>query len=296
MSPEFPYDGKLLRSRTWAGTINGSFSRNYNNDFQIKDETVSVNSFVHTVSRQYDNDGLLTQAGDIVLHRHPLHGLLTGTKVTDGNGNVLTTSRSHSVFGELESTGAEYNGNALYAVSYTRDKLGRITGKTETLEGVTRVYEYGYDLAGRLESVKEDGLETHSYGYDDNGNRTRFNGAQAGEYDAQDRLLRYGGNTYTYTANGELQTKTLAGQTVTVYNYDVLGNLRTVDLPGGTQIEYVIDGRNRRIGKKVNGILAQGFLYKDSLNPILFNGGDTNLFGYVWQKRFIQHRKEVGIL
>jgi len=31
---------------------------------------------------------------------------------------------------------------------------------------------------------------------------------------------------------------------------------------------YVIDGRNRRIGKKVNGTLVQGFLYKDQLNPI----------------------------
>ncbi len=250
---------------------------------QIKDETVSVNSFVHTVSRQYDNDGLLTQAGDTVLHRHPLHGLLTGTEVTDGNGSVLVTSRSHNVFGELESTSAEYNSNALYAATYTRDKLGRIKVKTEIVEGVSHVYEYGYDLAGRLETVKEDGLETHRYGYDDNGNRTRFNGAQAGEYDAQDRLLRYGGNTYAYTANGELQTKTVASQTVTVYNYDVLGNLRTVELPDGTQIEYVIDGGNRRIGRKINGALVQGFLYKDSLNPVAEldgNGSAVSRFVY----------------
>lgn len=54
--------------------------------------------------------------------------------------------------------------------------------------------------------------------------------------------------SYTYTANGELLTKTVSGQT-TNYTYDVLGNLKTVVLPGGTTtIDYVVDGQNRRIG------------------------------------------------
>ncbi len=33
-------------------------------------------------------------------------------------------------------------------------------------------------------------------------------------------------------------------------------------------IEYVIDAADRRIGKKIDGVLVQGFLYKDRLNPI----------------------------
>ncbi len=33
-------------------------------------------------------------------------------------------------------------------------------------------------------------------------------------------------------------------------------------------IDYVIDGQNRRIGKKVDSVLTQGFLYQDKLNPI----------------------------
>lgn len=48
----------------------------------------------------------------------------------------------------------------------------------------------------------------------------------------------------------------------------MLGNLRSVTLPDGTQIDYVIDGKNRRIGKKVNGSLVQGFLYADQLKPV----------------------------
>ncbi len=93
------------------------------------------------------------------------------------------------------------------------------------------------------------------------------NGTVTGSYDAQDRLLAYGEATYTYTANGELQTKTTPAGTTT-YQYDVVGNLLSVTLPNGTSIDYVIDGRNRRIGKKVNGALVQGFLYRDQLKPV----------------------------
>ena len=42
----------------------------------------------------------------------------------------------------------------------------------------------------------------------------------------------------------------------------------SVILPGGTQIEYVIDASNRRIGRKVDGTLEKAWLYKDGLNPI----------------------------
>jgi hypothetical protein len=56
----------------------------------------------------------------------------------------------------------------------------------------------------------------------------------------------------------------------------MLGNLRKVTLPGGTTIDYVIDGQNRRIGKKLNGTLVQGLLYQDQLCPIAELDGTTN--------------------
>jgi RHS repeat-associated protein len=64
---------------------------------------------------------------------------------------------------------------------------------------------------------------------------------------------------------------------VTSYSYDVLGNLMSATLPNATTIDYVIDGRNRRIGKKVNGTLVQGFLYKDQLNPVAELDGAGNV-------------------
>jgi len=110
------------------------------------------------------------------------------------------------------------------------------------------------------------------YTYDSNGNRlshTDATGTVNGTYDAQDRLTQYGNLQLTYTTNGELQTKTnpALGQTA-FFVYDVLGNLKGATLPGSTVVEYVVDGQNRRIGKKVNGVLVQGFLYQNQLNPV----------------------------
>jgi YD repeat-containing protein len=79
-------------------------------------------------------------------------------------------------------------------------------------------------------------------------------------YDTAGRLtavIQNGGtvSTVTYDTNGELHTTTdtTTGQTTT-YDYDVLGNLRTVTLPNGTTMTY--------------RTLVQGFFYQDQLRPI----------------------------
>jgi RHS repeat-associated protein len=103
-----------------------------------------------------------------------------------------------------------------------------------------------------------------------------------GSYDAQDRLTSFGATTYSYTTNGELLAKTTGVQT-SGYQYDALGNLLHVTLPNGTAIDYLIDGKNRRIGKTVNGVLTQGFLYKGSLRPIAeLDGGNAIVSRFVY--------------
>ncbi len=89
-------------------------------------------------------------------------------------------------------------------------------------------------------------------------------------------MVAYEGATYAYTDNGELTSK-IDGTGRTEYTYDALGNLRQVIRPDGTQIDYVIDPRNRRVGKKINGVLVQGLLYKDQLNPVAELDGDGNV-------------------
>jgi YD repeat-containing protein len=237
----YTYDGALVTSETWggpAGAVSGSVSRTYDSDFRIASERVNG---TNPITFAYDPDSLLTQAGAVTLTRDPQTGFLTGTAL-----GSATDTRTYSTFGELTSYRAATGLTDLLAVQYTRDSLGRITQKTETIGGVTDTFGYTYDLAGRLTEVQKNGAVLASYAYAANANRlsrTTPGATVSGTYDAQDRLLQYGDATYSYTANGELASKTTPAGTTT-YRYDVVGNLLGVTLPDGTAIDYVVDGCN----------------------------------------------------
>jgi len=134
---------------------------------------------------------------------------------------------------------------------------------------------YCYDQEGRLDAVTENGNPVASYGYDQNGNRVSVHGQTVATYDDQDRLLTYGNNRYTYTANGDLLTKTTPYGTLT-YTYNALGHLTDVRI-GNEKIHYLYDGQNRLVGKEVNGVLTEGFLYDGQLEPVAELDGSGNI-------------------
>ena len=278
ISLSYTYDGALLTGETWSGPVTGVVSRVYDNNFRVI--SASVNG--QAIGFQYDRDSLLTQAGVLTLTYQAQTGLLTGSTL----GSVTDTI-GYNGFAEALTYTAAYNGTSLYNAQRARDNLGRMTVLTETIGGVTDGHGYGYDLAGRLTQVNQNGVTIASYIYDSNGNRLSFagpSGTITGTYDYQDRLTQYGSAIYGYTANGELLTKTNGGQT-THYQYDALGNLITITLPGGTEIAYLVDGHDRRIGKRVNGTLVQSFLYEDDLRPIAeLNGSNTVVSRFVYAR------------
>jgi RHS repeat-associated protein len=265
----YGYNGPLPTSSTLTGTVAGTVTRTYNNNFWIASESING---ANTIDFTFDNDGLVTGAGSLILKLDPKDGLITGTTL-----GSATDSRKYDSFGELTGYSAKYGLKVLYSNTLTRDADGRISGKTETIGGKKNAYIYSYDLAGRLTSVKKNGVTISTYTYDSNSNRltaTTPLGGFAGTYDAQDRLLTYGNSSFTYTANGELAVQTMGGQTTT-YTYDVLGNLTAVNLPNGAVITYVLDPENRRAGKQVNGALVAGYLYDGDRIVAQLNGSNV---------------------
>ena len=258
----YGYDGSLLTSSTWSGAVTGSVSRAYNNDLRLASESVNG---ANSLSFGYDNDGLLTGADGLTITRDPTNGMITDTSL----GSV-TDHRTYDSFGQLATYEAKFGTTSLYSVIYTRDNLGRIETKAETLQGTTTTWAYSYDSAGRLWQVMKDGVLAATYLYDSNGNRlgkTTPAGTETATYDEQDRLLTYGKWAYTHTANGELRTRTdiTSGET-TRYSYDGYGNLRQVDLPSGHQIQYVVDSSNRRIAKKLDQVVVRRWLYRGNVD------------------------------
>lgn len=262
----YTYDGEVLTNITWSGLINGNVGYTYDEGARL--EQLNINGTPYTFA--YDHDDALTQAGALTLNYNATTSLLTGTTL-----GGITDSWTFNAFAELSGYSAAYNAANVFDATYTRDKFGRITQKVETVDGVTETWDYTYDAAGRLATVTLNGGQVVTYSYDLNGNR-QSDGTNTATYDAQDRLLTYGPNIYTYTPNGELMTKTTSGQTTT-YTYDALGNLMAVTLPDTTAITYLVDGEGRRVGKQVNGMLVQGWLYGDALNPVAELAGAGNV-------------------
>jgi RHS repeat-associated protein len=266
----YSYDGFLRTGTTWSGPVAGSLSLGFDNFFRVTSQTVNSQA----IALGYDADSLLTSAGSVTVTRDPQNGRITGTTL----GSV-TDTYSYDSNGFLSSYTANYNGSAIYTESVVRDVVNRITQKTETIGSEMHVWGYTFDAAGRLTDVTKDGSTFSHYGYDADDNRTTFTnstGTTSPTYDSQDRLLTYGIATYAYTANGDLTSKTVGTQ-ATSYTYDAFGNLLHVGLPSVSAIDYVIDGENRRVGKKVGGALNEGFLYQDVLNIVAQLDGNGNV-------------------
>ena len=276
----YNYDGLLVVAENSGGAVTGSVDYTFDNNLRVTG--ISVNG-TNAIGYQYNNDSLITKAGDLTLTRNAQNGLIAGTAL----GGVSDTL-AYNTFGELTGYSASYGGVEKFKQEFTYDKLGRITQKIETVLGAADTYDYTYDAAGRLSTVTKNGSLISTYTYDANGNRLSHatpGGTTTGTYDDQDRLTQYGTATYTYTANGELLSRTTSGLT-TQYSYDVFGNLKSVTLPNFAQVEYAVDGRDRRIGKKVNGTWIHKFLYSGKLKPVAeLNASNEVISRFVYGSR-----------
>lgn len=258
----FGYDGFLITSETVSGVVPGNvvLHRGYDADFRMNSEAIGSEEALQFA---YDADGLLKNAGSLTLLRASDTGFLTGTSL-----GVVTDEFFYDAFGQSSGYAAKAGNAELYKTALSVDEVGRIKKKTETIGGATTIFEYAYDAAGRLGSVTKDEQLLSSYTYDDNGNRLTagLGPVLTASYDDQDRMLKCGSAAFTYTDAGELRTKLEGGQTTT-YSYDAQGNLRSVVLPDSRNIEYMVDGLGRRVGKRVDGQTKQTFVYRSALAP-----------------------------
>ncbi|WP_395847176.1 RHS repeat-associated core domain-containing protein [Cystobacter fuscus] len=287
------YDGSLVKRVAWSGGVQGSVGYSYTPDFTLSAVEVQGQSIAYG----YDNDGLLISAGALSLRRRPDNGLLSGTILDQVN-----TEQQYTPYGEVHTLSAVFRNTMLYSLSLDRDVAGRIISKTEVANGVTHEWGYSYDTVGRLHTVTLDGEPYASYGYDANSNRTslsRRGVLLTATYDAQDRLQTFGSSTYTFGVNGALQQRLRPPEAApTQYAYDALGALTHVQLPNGTQLDYVVDASNRRVGKRLNGTLIQAFLYDGPLRVVAEldgSGAVVSRFVYASQRHVPDYMVKGGI-
>jgi len=264
----------------------GTVSWAYNNDLRKTEEKLVTANHNSAVALAYDLDGLLTCAslGACVTSSPGADQLTMARNATSGRiasltlGTGPTETLAYNTYGELQSqdsTPFRIDYEDLTAPTVLRDASGRVQRRKERIGvgATTRTFNYTYDDQGRLWKV--DGAVTSEYRYDNNGNRTYaknsfgvVDGASNNIiYDAQDRLTKYGTTTFDYTLKGDVYHR-YGPEGTTTYDYDALGALRSVVLPDGRVIEYMLDGLGRRIGKKVNGLGTKQWFYGAGQAPL----------------------------
>ena len=269
----YGYDGILVTSETLSGTLNHALDYTYNSNFD-------VSSFAYgggTVNFVYDNDGLLTGAGSYTITRNAQNGLPEAV-----TGGALSLARTFNGYAEVDGQDVTVGSQNVTSWALTRDNNGRIIAKTETFDGITANYGYTYDFTGRLQTVTKDGVLVEEYAYDLNGTRNyemnalREISGRSYSYSDEDHLLSAGTATYSYDLDGFLTTKS-DGTDVTVYSYSSRGELLSANLPAGRVIEYVNDPLGRRIAKKVDGVIAEKYLWQGLTRLMAVYDGSDNL-------------------
>ncbi len=268
----FGYDGSLPTSEAWdfGGGVTGSVGYAFDENFWPTSQTVQGSTgAASTLTYDFDDDGLVKVAAvsggpALGLTPDPTTSLLDSMRVAG-----VQTRYAYNPYAELTSTATWVGSDTLYAATYERDDLGRITRIVETTDGTTTDRGYAYHDRGWLIGVRDSigHVMLGSYAYDLNGNDTLAvddRGSRSGHYDEQDRLTALGDATFRYTAAGERISRTVGSDSVTT-TYDLLGNLTKVKLANGDSIEYRVDGKNRRVARLLNGTLTARWLYGNDL-------------------------------
>ncbi len=270
----YSYDGSLVTAIETTGVNAAVLSWTHDDD--MRRETATVEGVTYALA--YDDDGLLLSVGDVDIDRVPATGFPSAVTV-----DAIETAIDFDATGALEGLSSEYDSTELLSFAYQRDALGRIVSVTETpIAGgppSARVTEYEYDLGGRLETVTVDSVVTHEYAYDDNGNRqsvTTPGGTVMAFFDAHDRMVEQGDVELEYDVTGELVMR-VDGVAVTQYEHDAFGRLVAVELPDATLIEYDLDARGRRVGRRVDSVLEQAWVYDGQLDPVAELDGDGDV-------------------
>jgi len=223
--------------------------------------TSHTDPFGNTVDYRYDANGnrtgLTYPDGKTVNYGYDVRNLLVS--VTDWRGN--TTSYTYDATGRLKENSLPNGTTTSYAYD-NADRLIHLSNQT-TDGSLISSYAYVLDALGNpVQEDREDPLPanltpgTTAYNYDEENRLIDANGVM-NSFDDNGNLTVKGGNSYIYDYENRLMEMTNGG-TVTLYQYDALGNRYSRTRSGNTT-RYVLD-----VNTSLTNVLAE----TDSSNNI----------------------------
>ncbi len=266
----FAHDGLLLERLTVEHSLGNEFDASIEIDYAYDDAFRRISETIGglSIATEFDDDGFPVLVGEQSISRDPGSAYVTSRSIGD-----TVVSYTYDDFGALLAITATHDGLPLFSEAILgRDALGRVVERTETINGSTTTWSYGYDLVGRLVAAVETpqggpSME-RNYGYDANGNLVSGPDLAVGVYAADDRLIEYAGRSYDHDLAGDLTTITDGAESI-VFNYDAAGLLHSLILPDGSVIAHRHDAADRRVTRLVDDEPVAGWVYGTGASPLL---------------------------
>ena len=306
---QYNAQGLLTQVTLSDGTSNGekNITKYFYNNAGIQTKMYtglnSTNDFDYmTTNYEYDAWGHLVRTTDSTGYNsgattYDLNG--NALTVTDANGNV-TTNTYDALNRVLTANTVCSDTSKNVSKSYVYDNMGRVRSKT-----VNEVQtSYQYDILGRVyQELSEKSFKGYFYegisqyakeqlvGIN---HQTMYSSTQY-EYDAEMRIaqVKESGNltaTYTYDANGNKVSETLANGVVSTYSYNGCNKVtKLVTKSGNSDISsyeysYYLDGSDACKVRNENGIIETTSYDYDGLKRLtresISNGKTADTYSY----------------
>ncbi len=197
-----------------------------------------------------------------------------------GTSSVANTSYTYDLAGRLQTLTHQHGGNTLASYGLTYDNANRMIQSA----GTDGVQDYTYDSTNQLTTADHSTQTDEAYSYDANGNRTNA-GYGTG---TNNQLLTDGTYNYEYDGEGNRTLRTEIGTgKVTEYVWDYRNRLTSVRFKdaGGSvtkTIEYTYDVNDRRIGKKIDGVVTERYVYDRNQISLVFDGAGSQTHRYLY--------------
>jgi RHS repeat-associated protein len=206
---------------------------------------------------------------------------LTSLSRYSGNNSVVDTSYTYDNNQRLIKLAHVKGTNTVASYDYSYDAADKLASTVSSVDGTSN---YSYDATNQLTGTDNTSQADEAYSYDANGNRT-YGGYVTG---VNNQLLSDGTYNYLYDGEGNRtkRTEIITGK-VTEYVWDYRNRLASVLFKdaGGVvtkTIEYLYDGANQRIGKRIDGAVTERYVIDRNQIALVFDGAGVQTHRYLY--------------
>ncbi len=206
---------------------------------------------------------------------------LTGLSRYSGTNSVVDTNYTYDNNQRLIKLAHVKGVSTIASYDYSYDAADKLASTVSSVDGTSN---YSYDSTNQLTGASHTSQVNEAYSYDANGNRVS-GGTVTG---VNNQLLSDGVYNYTYDGEGNRTRRVEIGTgKVTEYVWDYRNRLASVLFKDGAgvvskTIDYVYDGNNQRIGKRIDGAVIERYVIDRNQIALVFDGAGTQTHRYLY--------------